>query len=42
VPFKAGQHSVWWQEGCRQASVIGDLPLEDVLKIAEGIDTLDN
>lgn len=39
VPFSEGQHSVWWQEGCRQVSVIADLPVEDVLRIVEGLST---
>jgi hypothetical protein len=36
-PFREGLHSIQWKEECRIASVIADLPAEDVARIAEGL-----
>lgn len=36
-PFRETLHSVQWREDCRLVSVIADLPVDQVLAIAEGL-----
>lgn len=37
APFRPTLHSVLWKEGCRVVNVVGDLPKDELIVIAEGL-----
>lgn len=37
APFRPTLYSVLWKEGCRVANVVGDLPKDELVAIAEGL-----